>query len=82
LDNNWGGIIDQSLYEHEGKCVTSESECFIWTSYYRTIDWAFKGVQRHFCSNIQKFEKGIPLEIVQHRIKFDTTIPHVHQVKY
>jgi hypothetical protein len=26
--------------------------------------------------------KGIPLEIVQRRIKFDTKIPRVHQVKY
>ncbi len=26
--------------------------------------------------------KGTPLEIVQHKIKLNTTISHVHQVRY
>ncbi len=56
MDNNWKGTVDQNQYGHKGKCVTCESECFTWTGYYRTIDWAFKGVQRHFCPDIQKLE--------------------------
>jgi hypothetical protein len=26
--------------------------------------------------------KGIPLEIAQHKIELDTTVPHVHQARY
>ncbi len=31
---------------------------------------------------IYKDLKGIPLEIAQHQIEFDTSIPHAHQAKY
>jgi hypothetical protein len=26
--------------------------------------------------------KGIPLDVIQHRIELDTSIPHVHQIRY
>jgi hypothetical protein len=32
--------------------------------------------------DIQRLELGIPPKIAQHKIKSNTTIPHVHQVRY
>ncbi len=76
MDNNWGGTIDQGQFGHQGKCARGENECFIWISCYRIVDWTFKGVQRRIFT--YKNLKGIPLEIAQHEIEFDTIVPLVH----
>jgi hypothetical protein len=37
---------------------------------------------KHIFAWMYKDLKGIPLEIAQHQIEFDTSIPPIHQAKY
>jgi hypothetical protein len=54
LDSNWGGIANQSQFGYQGECATSEHEGFTRTNCHKIADWASKGVQSHFCLNIQR----------------------------